>query len=75
MKKKKIEKVMDKYFETHFTTEELAERYDMHPKSVANWRLQGAGPKYVKVGKRIFYKPEDVEMWEAIHYVKRPTNH
>lgn len=49
----------------HLTTEELAARYRMHPTSVANWRVSGQGPKYIKAGKRVLYPLNEVEAWEA----------
>jgi hypothetical protein len=46
------------------TTEELAARWKMHPKSLANWRVSGEGPRYIKLGKRVLYDVADIEAWE-----------
>lgn len=29
----------------------------------AQRRYMGLGPKFVKVGRRVFYRPEDLELW------------
>lgn len=33
----------------------------LRTKTLRHWRLVGGGPVYFKVGRRCFYKPEDVE--------------
>lgn len=33
--------------------------------TLANWRAQGKGPAFVKVGARVIYKVEAIEAWEA----------
>jgi predicted site-specific integrase-resolvase len=30
------------------------------PRTLERWRSQGKGPRYVKLGKRVFYRPEDL---------------
>lgn len=47
------------------TSEELAARWRMHPGSLSNWRQQGKGPKFLKIGSRVFYRVSDVEAYEA----------
>lgn len=49
------------------TPEELAKRLSMKVGSLANWRTQGKGPKYVP-GRPILYPVSEVEAW-----VKRNT--
>lgn len=51
----------------HLTILGLAKRYDMHPVSLSNWRVQGKGPPFIKVGKKIFYPIELVETYELEH--------
>jgi DNA-binding transcriptional regulator YiaG len=46
------------------TTEELADRLHLTPKTLANWKLEGRGPTPVKVGRRLLYRLETVERWE-----------
>ncbi len=31
--------------------------------SVRRWRLLKAGPKYIKIGAAVRYKPEDIRSW------------
>jgi len=33
------------------------------PQTLANWRVQGKGPKFVKVGRLVFYDTEDLAAW------------
>jgi predicted DNA-binding transcriptional regulator AlpA len=37
--------------------------------SVRRWRLLRQGPKYLKIGSAVRYKPEDISAWLA----SRPT--
>lgn len=46
------------------TAEELAVRWSIHPHTLANWRSQGSGPKYLKLGKRVLYPFDEVEAFE-----------
>ena len=33
-------------------------------RTLANWRSKGEGPRFVKIGSRVFYRQDDVEAWE-----------
>lgn len=46
--------------------EDLARRYNgrISPKTIANWRYNGLGPVFIKIGGRVFYTVEAVEQWE-----------
>lgn len=46
------------------TTEELAARWHLRPKTLWNWHLQGKGPTPMKVGRRLLYRLDAVERWE-----------
>lgn len=37
--------------------------------TLTNWRSNGTGPKYLKLGGRILYRRVDVEAWEAANHV------
>ena len=37
---------------------------------VRKWRLQGRGPKYVKIGRLVRYKWRDVEAWLDSHTIE-----
>ncbi len=32
-------------------------------KTLANWRSQGKGPKYLKVGRHVRYRMPDLDAW------------
>ena len=33
------------------------------PRTLERWRLTGEGPRFVKVGRRALYRPEDLEAY------------
>jgi excisionase family DNA binding protein len=35
--------------------------------TLANWRYQGKGPRFVKVGRHVRYRRSDVEAWLELH--------
>lgn len=47
---------------------EVAARYGMTPESLANWRYEGKGPQYIRLGRgrrpRVMYRVSDVLKWE-----------
>jgi hypothetical protein len=55
--------------ERYLTTEELADRLRRTPGTLANWRLVGKGPKFLRPAGnkrgRILYRLEEVELWET----------
>lgn len=54
----------------HLTTEELAERLDLEPQTVRDWRKQGRGPAYIKDGEKfVRYPVAEVEAWEKSRLV------
>ena len=50
------------------TPKQLAERYQVSIHTLQYWRDNGAGPHWIKVGRHIRYRLEDVLAYEA-----RPT--
>ncbi|ORA58299.1 helix-turn-helix transcriptional regulator [Mycobacteroides franklinii] len=51
--------------ETPFVTRsELAERWNMSPRTLDNWSVQGRGPAGRRFGKRVMYRLADVEAYE-----------
>jgi predicted site-specific integrase-resolvase len=49
----------------HLNQSELAERWNMSPRTLERWRWIGQGPIYLKLGGRVSYRLEDVEQYEA----------
>jgi excisionase family DNA binding protein len=43
------------------STEELAELLGVHPATLATWRHEGRGPKFVKVGKVVRYRRGEID--------------
>jgi hypothetical protein len=39
----------------------------VHPRTLANWRVLGRGPRYLRVGRRPFYREKDLETWLDAH--------
>jgi hypothetical protein len=57
---------------TILTPDELRQRYDdrISLKTLANWRSNGGGPAFTKVGSRVFYRLSDVLEWESRRTMK-----
>lgn len=51
---------------------ELAKRWGMSPVTLANWRVSGEGPKFIKIGKKVLYSFSDIEAYEQ-QQTKRST--
>jgi predicted site-specific integrase-resolvase len=49
----------------HLNQLELARRWTLSPRTLERWRWTGVGPRYVKVGKRVIYREEDVQDFET----------
>ena len=43
----------------------LASRWLMSPRTLEQWRWQGRGPRYLKIGAKVVYRLEDIEAFEA----------
>jgi hypothetical protein len=43
----------------------LADRYGRTIRTLQRWRDEGRGPAYLRIGRSIFYRVEDVEAFEA----------
>jgi len=42
---------------------QLAERLTNRKNTIEGWRVKGIGPRYVKIGRLVRYRIEDVEAW------------
>ena len=64
----------DEEREKLLTTNELAQRWGIHKVTLATWRRQNKGPKYVKLGEfarsPILYRLSDVVEYENQFLVK-----
>lgn len=47
------------------TTPELADRWQLHPNTLENWRSQGKGPPFVKIThKGVRYRLKEIQAYE-----------
>jgi DNA-binding transcriptional MerR regulator len=48
------------------STEEAAPYAGVEPKTLANWRYMGIGPRFIRTSsRRVSYDPQDIENWRA----------
>ncbi|MGW1137614.1 helix-turn-helix transcriptional regulator [Streptomyces zhihengii] len=46
-----------------YSPDELATRLGVPVKTVYAWNHKGTGPRFVRVGRHVRYRPEEVEAW------------
>lgn len=46
-------------------TEQAAPFAGVSAGTLENWRTQGTGPRFLKVGRRVLYDPDDIADWRA----------
>jgi excisionase family DNA binding protein len=49
--------------EDRWTAEEVAQKLHITLRTLYQWRVDGKGPRGVKVGRQLLFKPSDVEAW------------
>lgn len=47
------------------TEADLADRWGIAPKTLANQRWRGDGPPFIKLGRLVRYDPETADEWAA----------
>ena len=47
------------------TPAELANEWGMKTTTLANWRSAGDGPKFTKIGGKVFYRRQDIQAYIA----------
>lgn len=58
------------------SAEDAADILNISPSTLAKMRLSGASPRYVKLGRRVAYRPSDLEAWvEAQSYTSTAQYH
>ena len=50
---------------TLLTPTEVAEQLRVSTRTLEFWRHQGRGPAFVRLGKRVRYRPDDLEQFIA----------
>jgi hypothetical protein len=46
-------------------TVHAADELGLSPRTLEGWRRRGEGPAYLKIGRRVKYRPEDIEAFKA----------
>tara|TARA_R100000664_G_scaffold1197_1_gene3179 strand:+ start:185 stop:412 length:228 start_codon:yes stop_codon:yes gene_type:complete len=65
MNRAQIGKIMEeKGYSDFITTAELAKRWRKSHRTLENWRVEGYGPSYSKIGGTVLYKIRDIEDFE-----------
>lgn len=49
---------------SHLNEMELAERWEMSHRTLQRWRMDGRGPTYLKLGKRVSYPVSSILEYE-----------
>lgn len=57
--------------EKHLSPADLAERLGVPLATVYGWNLTKTGPRYIRVGRHIRFRLEDVLAWERSREVDR----
>lgn len=52
-----------------FTSRHVAEHRHMTENALAQERFARTGPRYVKLGRRVYYRAADLQAWLAEHTV------
>jgi hypothetical protein len=47
------------------TEEEVAQQLHVSLAALRRWRLEGKGPRFIKVSALVRYRPEELEQWLA----------
>jgi predicted DNA-binding transcriptional regulator AlpA len=45
------------------TADDVATHLGVPASTLANWRYQGLGPRYLRIGRHVRYDPVDVDAW------------
>jgi len=49
----------------HLDQRDLADRWLVSPRTLEQWRWQGRGPRFLKLGGRVVYPVKEVEAFEG----------
>ena len=52
---------------------EVAERLGVSPFTVRAWRHRGHGPRFLKMGRAVRYRPEDIDAYKEMALVDPST--
>lgn len=60
-----VERIQEIKMDQLISAEEAAKHLNISKSTLAKMRLSGASPRYVKIGRRVAYRPSDLERWIA----------
>jgi predicted DNA-binding transcriptional regulator AlpA len=60
--------------EALLTATEVAAMLGIPASTLANWRYQGLGPRYLHIGRHVRYLVEDVDDWIRTQRVRHPRS-
>jgi predicted DNA-binding transcriptional regulator AlpA len=66
---------MDNADQRWLSRRELAERYGLPVKTLAQWASKGTGPRYARMGRHVRYRLSDVIDWETERFDENPYGH
>jgi predicted DNA-binding transcriptional regulator AlpA len=49
------------------TERDAAEYLQMKPGTLRNWRSEGRGPKFIRLGAAVRYRPVELDEWISAH--------
>jgi predicted site-specific integrase-resolvase len=58
---------------THMNQRQLANRWCVSEATLERWRSEGIGPQYLKLGGRVMYREQDIEVY-ALTCLRRSTS-
>lgn len=58
----------------NLTPKETAERLRMTVGTLSNWRVQGVGPRFIKLGRKVLYPVVEIEAFEK-RQLRNSTSH
>ncbi len=53
------------------TPDELAEALSLQEGTLSVWRSKGEGPAYIKLGKQVFYRLQDLDFWVGTKFPEK----
>lgn len=56
-----------------FGVEATSKYLGISTSTLAKWRMAGSGPKFIKAGRRVLYREQDIEDWLSLS-VHRSTS-
>ena len=67
----------DRSSKSTLTDIEVASRLGVSRFTVRSWRLKGVGPRFLKMGRAVRYRPQDVDEYErqALVETQAPADH